>query len=209
MPSGWNSNFFKWEIKKIIFILYFICFIYNCYIIPNLAKICCLNFSVLYDIFPFFTRLSADSPFHAEHSWEQDKNIKKGKIQFGRCYPGLSEGALTFMKSSLNNKSWWVTLFKMSTQTFACLFQKNCEHKCVYSDMNIGGDPLQPSVSRTPGCAPIEPRTKGGTPKCVSPQTSSKITSSRRRRNETRSAPNFRVPSSSKATLWVSLSPTL
>ncbi|XP_051803564.1 obscurin isoform X3 [Acanthochromis polyacanthus] len=53
-----------------------------------------------------FIMLSADSPFHAEHGWEQDKNIKKGKIQFGRCYPGLSEGALTFMKSSLNNKSW-------------------------------------------------------------------------------------------------------
>nr|XP_033478165.1 obscurin-like isoform X10 [Epinephelus lanceolatus] len=53
-----------------------------------------------------FIMLSADSPFHAEHSWEQDKNIKKGKIQFGRCYPGLSEGALNFMKSSLNNKSW-------------------------------------------------------------------------------------------------------
>ncbi|XP_037625804.1 obscurin isoform X2 [Sebastes umbrosus] len=53
-----------------------------------------------------FIMLSADSPFHAEHSWEQDRNIKKGKIQFGRCYPGLSEGALNFMKSSLNNKSW-------------------------------------------------------------------------------------------------------
>ncbi|XP_035503883.2 obscurin isoform X1 [Scophthalmus maximus] len=53
-----------------------------------------------------FIMLSADSPFHAELSWEQDRNIKKGKIQFGRCYPGLSEGALTFMKSSLNNKSW-------------------------------------------------------------------------------------------------------
>ncbi|XP_035804053.2 obscurin isoform X3 [Amphiprion ocellaris] len=53
-----------------------------------------------------FIMLSADSPFHAEDGWEQDKNIKKGKIQFGRCYPGLSEGALTFMKSSLNNKSW-------------------------------------------------------------------------------------------------------
>uniref|UniRef100_A0A3P8W6V9 Obscurin, cytoskeletal calmodulin and titin-interacting RhoGEF a n=1 Tax=Cynoglossus semilaevis TaxID=244447 RepID=A0A3P8W6V9_CYNSE len=49
--------------------------------------------------------LSADSPFHAENSLDQDKNIKKGKIQFGRCYPGLSEGALNFMKSSLNNKS--------------------------------------------------------------------------------------------------------
>ncbi|KAM4739603.1 obscurin isoform 2-T2 [Anableps anableps] len=53
-----------------------------------------------------FIMLSADSPFDAELSWEQDKNIKKGKIQFGRCYPGLSEGALNFMKSSLNNKSW-------------------------------------------------------------------------------------------------------
>ncbi|XP_029355302.1 obscurin isoform X2 [Echeneis naucrates] len=53
-----------------------------------------------------FIMLSADSPFHAELGWEQDKNIKKGKIQFGRCYPGLSEGALNFMKSSLNHKSW-------------------------------------------------------------------------------------------------------
>ncbi|XP_059196374.1 obscurin [Centropristis striata] len=53
-----------------------------------------------------FIMLSGDSPFYAEHSWEQDKNIRKGKIQFGRCYPGLSEGALNFMKSSLNNKSW-------------------------------------------------------------------------------------------------------
>ncbi|XP_026201005.1 obscurin isoform X2 [Anabas testudineus] len=53
-----------------------------------------------------FIMLSADSPFHAELSREQDRNIKKGKIQFGRCYPGLSEGALNFMKSTLNNKSW-------------------------------------------------------------------------------------------------------
>ncbi|XP_054644774.1 obscurin isoform X2 [Dunckerocampus dactyliophorus] len=53
-----------------------------------------------------FIMLSADSPFHAELGWEQDRNIKKGKIQFGRCYPGLSEGALNLMKSSLNNKSW-------------------------------------------------------------------------------------------------------
>ncbi|XP_057696690.1 obscurin isoform X1 [Corythoichthys intestinalis] len=53
-----------------------------------------------------FIMLSADSPFHSELSWEQDKNIKKGKIQFGRCYPGLSEGALNLMKISLNNKSW-------------------------------------------------------------------------------------------------------
>ncbi|XP_070765008.1 obscurin [Enoplosus armatus] len=53
-----------------------------------------------------FIMLSADSPFQADLSWEQDRNIKKGKIQFGRCYPGLSEGALNFMKCSLNNKSW-------------------------------------------------------------------------------------------------------
>ncbi|XP_035989347.1 obscurin [Fundulus heteroclitus] len=53
-----------------------------------------------------FIMLSADSPFYSELSWEQDKNIRKGKIQFGRCYPGLSEGALNFMKSSLHNKSW-------------------------------------------------------------------------------------------------------
>ncbi|CAN9500397.1 unnamed protein product [Ophioblennius macclurei] len=53
-----------------------------------------------------FIMLSADSPFQAELGWEQDRNIKKGKIQFGQCYPGLSEGALNFMKSSLNNKAW-------------------------------------------------------------------------------------------------------
>ncbi|XP_047443167.1 obscurin isoform X3 [Mugil cephalus] len=53
-----------------------------------------------------FIMLSADSPFHAELGWEQDRNIKKGKIMFGQCYPGLSEGALNFMKSCLNNKSW-------------------------------------------------------------------------------------------------------
>ncbi|KAF7648032.1 hypothetical protein LDENG_00163080 [Lucifuga dentata] len=53
-----------------------------------------------------FIMLSAESPFHAELSWERDRNIRKGKIQFGRCYPGLSEGALNFMKSSLNNKAW-------------------------------------------------------------------------------------------------------
>ena len=57
-------------------------------------------------VFRLFTRLSADSPFQEE----QDRNIKKGKIQFGCCYPGLSEGALNFMKSSLNNKSWYVWL---------------------------------------------------------------------------------------------------
>ncbi|XP_041913572.1 obscurin isoform X1 [Alosa sapidissima] len=53
-----------------------------------------------------FIMLSADSPFHADLNWERDRNIKKGKIQFGRCYPGLSEGAINFMKSTLNNKAW-------------------------------------------------------------------------------------------------------
>ena len=55
-------------------------------------------------------RLSADSPFHADHHREVDKNIKKGKIQFGCCYPGLSEGAINFMKNSLNHKAWSVPL---------------------------------------------------------------------------------------------------
>ncbi|XP_072537299.1 obscurin [Salminus brasiliensis] len=53
-----------------------------------------------------FIMLSADSPFHAELNWERDRNIRKGKIQFGRCYPGLSEGAINFLKSTLNNKAW-------------------------------------------------------------------------------------------------------
>ncbi|KAM3876175.1 obscurin [Diretmus argenteus] len=53
-----------------------------------------------------FIMLSADSPFNADLSWERDRNIKKGKIQFGCCYPGLSEGAINFMKNSLNNKAW-------------------------------------------------------------------------------------------------------
>ncbi|XP_043103008.1 obscurin [Puntigrus tetrazona] len=53
-----------------------------------------------------FIMLSADSPFHADINWERDRNIKKGKIQFNRCYPGLSEGAINFMKNTLSNKAW-------------------------------------------------------------------------------------------------------
>ncbi|XP_016431454.1 obscurin-like [Sinocyclocheilus rhinocerous] len=53
-----------------------------------------------------FIMLSADSPFHADITWERDRNIKKGKIQFNRCYPGLSEGAINFMKNTLSNKAW-------------------------------------------------------------------------------------------------------
>ncbi|KAI5095341.1 obscurin isoform X2 [Silurus meridionalis] len=50
-------------------------------------------------------RLSGDSPFHSEFHWERDRNVRKGKIQFGRCYPGLSEGAINFLKSTLNSKA--------------------------------------------------------------------------------------------------------
>ncbi|KAG1973513.1 obscurin [Pimephales promelas] len=53
-----------------------------------------------------FIMLSADSPFHADINWERDRNIKKGKIQFSRCYPGLSEGAINFMKNTMSNKAW-------------------------------------------------------------------------------------------------------
>ncbi|XP_036845201.1 obscurin [Oncorhynchus mykiss] len=53
-----------------------------------------------------FIMLSADSPFHSDLNWERDRNIRKGKIQFGRCYPGLSEAAITFMKNTLSNKAW-------------------------------------------------------------------------------------------------------
>ncbi|XP_042178904.1 obscurin-like isoform X2 [Oncorhynchus tshawytscha] len=53
-----------------------------------------------------FIMLSADSPFHSDLNWERDRNIRKGKIQFGRCYPGLSEAAITFMKNTLSNNAW-------------------------------------------------------------------------------------------------------
>ncbi|XP_077079717.1 obscurin-like isoform X1 [Siphateles boraxobius] len=53
-----------------------------------------------------FIMLSADSPFHADLNWERDRNIKKGKIHFSRCYPGLSEGAINFMKNTMSNKAW-------------------------------------------------------------------------------------------------------
>uniref|UniRef100_A0A4W5LHA2 Obscurin, cytoskeletal calmodulin and titin-interacting RhoGEF a n=1 Tax=Hucho hucho TaxID=62062 RepID=A0A4W5LHA2_9TELE len=53
-----------------------------------------------------FIMLSADSPFHSDLNWERDRNIRKGKIQFGRCYPGLSEGAINFIKNTLSIKVW-------------------------------------------------------------------------------------------------------
>uniref|UniRef100_W5MRZ5 Obscurin, cytoskeletal calmodulin and titin-interacting RhoGEF a n=1 Tax=Lepisosteus oculatus TaxID=7918 RepID=W5MRZ5_LEPOC len=53
-----------------------------------------------------FIMLSADNPFYSDIHCERDRNIKKGKIQFGRCYPGLSEGALNFVKRTLHSKPW-------------------------------------------------------------------------------------------------------
>ncbi|XP_058246255.1 obscurin [Hemibagrus wyckioides] len=53
-----------------------------------------------------FIMLSADSPFHSDHHWERDRNVRKGKIQFSRCYPGLSEGAINFLRITLSSKAW-------------------------------------------------------------------------------------------------------
>ncbi|XP_058876960.1 obscurin-like [Acipenser ruthenus] len=53
-----------------------------------------------------FVMLSGDWPFASDIHCEKEKNIKRGKIKFGRCYPGLSEGAVNFVKCSLNNKPW-------------------------------------------------------------------------------------------------------
>ncbi|CAB1324595.1 unnamed protein product [Coregonus sp. 'balchen'] len=47
--------------------------------------------------------LSTDNGQKKNGRWQ---NIRKGKIQFGRCYPGLSEGAINFMKNTLSNKAW-------------------------------------------------------------------------------------------------------
>lgn len=91
-------------------------------------------------------------------------------------------------------------------QILVSLFPE-CTHSHVstHSDMIknfAGGDPLQPRVSRIRGSVPIAPHTKPVTPKCASPPTNLKLTSSRKRRNEIRCAPSFRVPpSASDATM--------
>ncbi|KAJ8337399.1 hypothetical protein SKAU_G00386190 [Synaphobranchus kaupii] len=51
-----------------------------------------------------FIMLSADEPFLTESHCERERSMKKGKLHFGRCYSGLSEGALNFMKRALNTK---------------------------------------------------------------------------------------------------------
>ncbi|XP_051784728.1 obscurin-like [Erpetoichthys calabaricus] len=53
-----------------------------------------------------FEMLSADCPFASDIDCEKEKNIKKGKVKFGRCYPGLTEGAVIFLKNTLNHKPW-------------------------------------------------------------------------------------------------------
>ncbi|XP_035271873.1 3-phosphoinositide-dependent protein kinase B-like [Anguilla anguilla] len=53
-----------------------------------------------------FIMLSGDDPFKSELHWESEDNIRKGKIQFSRCYPGLSEGSVSFIKRTLNYKPW-------------------------------------------------------------------------------------------------------
>uniref|UniRef100_A0A3P9LJQ0 Obscurin, cytoskeletal calmodulin and titin-interacting RhoGEF a n=1 Tax=Oryzias latipes TaxID=8090 RepID=A0A3P9LJQ0_ORYLA len=85
--------------------------------------------------------LSADSPFEADHSWEQDKHIKKGKIQFGCCYPGLSEGALTFMKSSLNNKPGRPTAAECLQNPW--LRAHRATHRARYSKVCFSTDKLK------------------------------------------------------------------
>ncbi|KAM4548970.1 obscurin isoform 2-T2 [Odontesthes bonariensis] len=89
-----------------------------------------------------FIMLSADSPFQADLSWEQDRNIKKGKIQFGRCYPGLSEGALNFMKNSLNNKSWGRPTAAECLQN-AWLRAHQTSHKARHSKVCFSTDKLK------------------------------------------------------------------
>ncbi|KAI1901974.1 hypothetical protein AGOR_G00039950 [Albula goreensis] len=51
-----------------------------------------------------FIMLSADEPFNADGNTERECSVRKGKLHFGRCYTGLSEGALSFMKRALNSK---------------------------------------------------------------------------------------------------------
>ncbi|XP_073532987.1 obscurin-like [Phyllobates terribilis] len=51
-----------------------------------------------------FIMLSADSPFCSETGLEPE--IKKGLVRFGRCYAGLSGGAVRFLQSTLWANPW-------------------------------------------------------------------------------------------------------
>uniref|UniRef100_A0A4W3IEY5 non-specific serine/threonine protein kinase n=1 Tax=Callorhinchus milii TaxID=7868 RepID=A0A4W3IEY5_CALMI len=48
-----------------------------------------------------FTMLSGDCPFTSDKESDKEKNIRKGKVKIGRCYTGLSQGAISFLKSTL------------------------------------------------------------------------------------------------------------
>nr|XP_014350253.1 PREDICTED: obscurin-like [Latimeria chalumnae] len=53
-----------------------------------------------------FIMLSAEYPFGSDMPCDMEKDIKKGRIRFGRCYAGLSGGAISFLKSSLCPNPW-------------------------------------------------------------------------------------------------------
>ncbi|GCC29259.1 hypothetical protein chiPu_0007697 [Chiloscyllium punctatum] len=48
-----------------------------------------------------FTMLSADCPFRSDKDCDKEKNVRKGKVKLGRCYAGLSQGAVLFLKNTL------------------------------------------------------------------------------------------------------------
>ncbi|XP_072567294.1 obscurin isoform X10 [Paramormyrops kingsleyae] len=51
-----------------------------------------------------FIMLSADDPFHPPANMEATVTSRRGKVNFGKCYPSLSEGALSFLKRTLSSK---------------------------------------------------------------------------------------------------------
>lgn len=53
-----------------------------------------------------FIMLSADHPFSCELGSELDQGVKKGLVRFGRCYAGLSGGAIRFLQSALWANPW-------------------------------------------------------------------------------------------------------
>ncbi|XP_036375445.1 obscurin-like [Megalops cyprinoides] len=51
-----------------------------------------------------FVMLSANDPYRSDVHHERDRRVRKAKVHLGRCYSGLSEGALGFVKKTLSNK---------------------------------------------------------------------------------------------------------
>lgn len=91
-----------------------------------------------------------------------------------------------------------VQSFKVPLQF--CVYEGEQQCLRMWCDTITGAGPPQPSVCRAPGWERIALRTKAATPKCVSPRTSWRSTSSRKRRNEIRSAPSSSSPSCSSST---------